>query len=364
MKIIAFSIIILIAFLCLVYSIAYSKVRHLLDYDNEKHIGRLIVCIVICLAVSVALVFLPPTVWPIPVMVLLVTLFSNQMTGLVAGTVFTMISVLASGQSVMVFGLYFSICLVTVLLFQGIDEEVRLVLPMVMDLLGLLVIETVMVGLSKTTYLTLNDFIFPLINIVICLLLETLILSVFCNNVIFEDREIYLTLNDTEFSVLKECRQVKKEVYMHAVHTAYLTEKIAEEMGIFSPCMKTAAYYFRIGEQTLETKKDPDYYRKLCKENRFPKEATELILQCVENQGRYLTKQEAVVCLADGLINRISELLQERKGETLSYETIIAEFMEEKEHSSAFDECEITKKEIRMIKKTMVKESLYYDFLR
>lgn len=364
MKLLAFLVVVVMGFCCMAYSICFGKIHHTLDYDNEKHIGRcFLISVIGCLA-SVGFVFLPVTVWPLVVIALLVMLFTNQTTALIASALCSAITVMASGQSVLVFFLYFCGCIVTVLVFYGIDESVNLAVPFLIQMVTMFLVETTFICLSKGKNVMFSDFIMPVVNLLLFVLLEIIVIKLFCSLVLFKDRDRYLVINDTEFPLFKECREKNKDVYMHAVHTGYLSEKIGNALQIDSPMIKTAAYYFRIGEAFQGEEITTEYYKKLCMDNRFPKEASELILSLVKNRNQFSTREEAVVGMADAMITAVTYLFKRDASFSPNYEEVVQQIFSLKDEQKAFDNCCITKKELKTIKEILLKETLYYDFLR
>ncbi len=363
MKLIAFLIVLIIGIASCMYSVFFGKIHHVLDYDNEKHIGRFSIFFFVFLAVSVLLAFLPVTIWPLPVMALCIALFSNQVTGILAAGIFTTVSTMASGQSVYVFALYLSACVVTILIFHGIDESVKLGLPIFIDLSAIAVIELTFLFLTCGTNFVKDYVILAIVNIALCGLLEIIVLKVFCTAVIFRDRDRYLLINDTEFPVMKEAKEAKKEVYMHAVHTAYLSDKLAEELNINTPKIKTASYYAWIGEAFSENPDDA-YYEALCKEHAFPKEATELLMELRHGDKKLYSKEACVVMMADAMISSVIYMFKRDKELKPDYESVVKRLITQKIEDHILDECDISIKDLNMIQKTLLKETLYYDFLR
>lgn len=363
MKLIAFLIVLIIGIASCMYSVFFGKIHHVLDYDNEKHIGRFSIFFFVFLIVSVLLAFLPVTIWPLPVMVLCIALFSNQVTGILTAGIFTTVSTMASGQSVYVFALYLSVCVVTVLIFHGIDESVKLGLPIFIDLSAIAVIEMTFLFLTCGTNFVMDYVILAIVNIVLCGLLEIIVLKVFCTTVIFRNRDRYLVINDTEFPVMKDAKEAKKDVYMHAVHTAYLSDKLAEELNINTPKIKTASFYARIGEAFVENPDDA-YYENLCKEKSFPKDATDLMLELRRGKKKIYSKEACVVMMADAMISSVIDLFKKDKESKPDYDSMIDRMIMQKIDDHILDECDISVKDLNMIQKTLLKETLYYDFLR
>lgn len=362
MKLLAFFVVLIFGISATVYSLLFGKIHHTLDYDNEKHIGRFLFCFFAFLLVSLGLAFLPVTIWPLPVMVLCVTLFSNQITGLLSAGVFTAVSTMAAGKSMYEFALYFSVCAVTVLVFYGIDESVRLGLPIFIDISAIAVIEAALLFLANGKHIRTDTLILAVVNLIFCTLLEIIVLKLFCSTVIFKNRDRYLIINDTEYLVMKEAKEKNKNVYMRAVHTAYLTDKLSHALGITSPEVKTASYYFRIAD-AFENRNE-NYYTGLCQENQFPKAAKELILECIDQKNGIHSKEACIVLLADAMISQVMELFQEKLSDKPDYEKIVRELLFEKAKNKYFDSCDISIRELKMIENTLIKENLYYDFLR
>ena len=217
--------------------------------------------------------------------------------------------------------------------------------------------------------LTKEAFFLPILNLIVCLLLEYIVLKVFCATVLFKDRERYLVINDTEFELLKLCKQENKPIYMHAVHTAYLSEKLAAAIEMESPKIKTAAYYMHIEagiekNPTVDEEKKKDYYETLCEKYQFPEDAQKLLLECISKHGPCRTIEAALVQIADTMITTLMYLFERDAKLTLDYPKIVKELIKKKTEEHLFDECPITIAQLKTIENTLLKETLYYDFLR
>lgn len=363
MKFIAFLIVVIFGICCTFYSFFYGKIHHKLDYDNEKHFVRFLLFFLLFLCVSIGLAFVPVTIWPIPVMAVCIMLFSNQVTGILCAGLFTTISVMASGQSVYTFALYFLVSIVTVLVFYGIDESVKMGFPLFISLSAIAVVEMTFLFLSGGTTVSLDFLSLAIANLVLCGLLLVIVLKVFYTSVIFKDRDYFLSINDTEYPVMKQAKEKNKDVYMHAVHTAYLCDKLATALDIQAPEIKTAAYYHRIGEAFMEHPEEA-YYEKLCEENKFPPAATALVLECSKTSGEVHSLESCIVSIADAMISSIVYMFHRDPDLKPDYETIIQRLINQKIEQGMFLTADVTYRQVSIIQKTLLKETLYYDFLR
>lgn len=358
MKLLAFFVVLIMGIFSVFFSLLFGKTKHTLDYDNEKHLNRFIFTFFLFLLVSVGLAFLPVHIWPLPVMVLCMMLFSNQMTGLVTAALFTTVSTMAAGKSMYEFALYFSVCLITVLVFHGLDESVKFGLPIFINISSIAVIEAAFLFLANGKNLRTDSTILAIVNLFICAILEVIVLKIFCTTVLFKDRDRFLIINDTEFALMKELKETDKAGYMQAIHTAYLSDKISNALHITSPEIKTASYYFRM----LSSKgKDID---KLCDEHRFPLAAKKILQELCDKKSPVQSKEAGIVLLADGMILAVNEELKKSKEHSPDYEKLVDALITDKKKTGILEQCNLTIRELHEIENTLLKETLYYDFLR
>ena len=111
-----------------------------LDYDNGEHLMRFWTAVWCSLLFSLACAFLPAGGWPFLAVFVVLSLFSNLSVGIVFSGVFLMIATLW-GQSVGIFFLYFISGVFAACLFQHLEQEFAIGIPLFLSLFCLLLLQ-------------------------------------------------------------------------------------------------------------------------------------------------------------------------------------------------------------------------------
>lgn len=336
------------------YAFRNAYLHGTLSYRNAEHTLRYWICVGIGLAISFACVFLPAGGYPFLAVFVMLTLFGNATVGIATSAILVMIPILISGESVGVFVLYLVSGIFAALLFDGIETEIRIVVPLFLSELTLLVCETAQVVLLTNERLSLELFVIPVVNMVVSAILLLSVLKMFSVLVIYQYRESYLELNDTENPILKECKQENREIYFCGIHTVYFCERIAARLSLDVDALKCAGYYHGMGEKLSA----------LMKENKFPPHAAELLLEYQNRKRGVLHKETAVLIYAEAIVNSFTYLFQKDEDKHPGYEQIIDAVFKKVQDSGMLRECNITMQELTLLRKIFKEEKLYYDFLR
>ena len=338
-----------------IFSYTLEEINHRFIYRNEGKYMRFAAMYLFSLAASVLLPYLPVTGWPFLVLFVLLGVFSDDVTGLAAGSVCLLLSVNLAGSSFSVFWLYFISGAAGILVFSTLNEEFKVGLPMFISLAILMLCLTANVILLSQEPLSAAQFTIPGINLIVCCILLLVSLKIFSTAVIHRNREKYMEINDPEFPLLVQLKDMSKEEYYHAVHTAYLSDRIARRLGLDDAAAKACAYYHRIGilkgENTWENVHFPANTRKILKEY-------------VDGSEKIVSKETIVVLFADTIVSSILYLLEKDPKAELDYEQIIDTVFRSKLETDELWENEISLAQIRAMQKIFVEEKLYYDFLR
>ena len=344
------------------FAMAQAKENSLYDYDNKSYYGRFFLCYIIGLLISIVCGKLPAGGWPfVPVFVLL-ALFSNSLIGICAGSTFLMISILLSGADVGIFFLYFVSGVAAVCVFRGLDENYKVGVPVVVSLVVLIVNITAEMILFENAKLNLEMFVIPMINVILTCILLIVILKIFSYLVIYKYRDRYMEINDPECPLLVQLKDKSREEYYKAVHTAYLSDKIARKLGFDDKIAKAGGYYHRIGY--LKGENSWETVCEIGKEYLFPPEVLETLKEFLEKDSKIVRKETAVIYFAEAVVNSILFMIAENHDAKLDYDQIIETVFEKKQESPAFQECKISIGELNHMEKMFKEEKLYYDFLR
>ncbi len=323
-----------------------------LDYDNGEHFYRFWICYLCGILVSVICIFLPYGGWPFLAVYVLLSLFSNMSTGMLAATSLMVIPVMCSQASANTFFLYFISGMFAVCLFRFTNNEFKTGIPVFLSLLCLFLCETANVVLPANARLNAELFVIPIANVIISCLLLVGILKLFSGMVVYKYRLRYLELNDNESPLFLEFKEKNKEEYMHMIHTTYFCERIALRLSFDVDALKCAGYYYKLGDKLKE----------LLEEKQFPPKAEEILTEYGKKQ--YLSKETAVLLCAETVIGAVLLVHKKSQDKNIDYSQIIDAVFERFEDKKTFSKCDISIKELNMMHNIFKEEKLYYDFLR
>lgn len=343
-----------------VFAFAFSYVKDLLLFDNEKMILRFYVPMEIGILVAVAFSLLPETTWMfLPIFVLLF-LFSNALTGLSGGTMLLMITLFCSGiTSVSVFSMYFIPGVLGIMLFSSLDEECKYRVPLFISVMMQFLMLFSNDLLLQTQNLSVSTFILPGVNVLLGTIVLFLLLQVFCNRVILPQKNLVQTINDPEYPLMAAMREKSRNDYYHGIHTAYLAVRICSDLGMDVDSAKMAAYYQKadliLGESDIET---------IMEEHRFPDSARKIIRQLRELDHSNLTKETTVVIFCDSLITTLEYFADKKTDPTAQYAQIVNRLVDKKIETGVLNHSMISVMEMNTLRKELLEEGLYYDFIR
>ena len=339
--------------------------EHLMQYDNNDHVLRFFLCLGVCLAVSLACVFLPVGAWPFLVIYITLALYGSTFLGAAAGSVLLMITVLGSGAQSHMFVMYLISGMIGVSLFRRLDAEFKVGIPLTISLMSLLVCETANVVLFANERLDMELFVVPAANVIISAVLLLGILKLFSQSVIYRYRVIYMELTAPECELLTRLKEEAREDYYQSMHTAYFCERIAGRLELDVQAVKAAGFYHKIGvlyqNQSSDVGKELfDMFRR----QHFPPVMQEILKEYLIPDRAVCRKETAVLIMADAVTASIIHLLAADKSRDLDYDRIIDSIFKIKLDSGVLNQCLISMQEITQMKKIFKEEKLYYDFLR
>lgn len=345
-----------------IFSFVMGEVSGFFVYRNEGRYARFAVTYLFCLVAAVFLPFLPVAGWPYLVFFVLLGVFSNGMTGLVAGSLCLLMSVHFAGCDYAVFWLYFISGMAGIMLFATLDEEFRVGIPVLISLLILALCLMANVILFAEEKLSIAQFMIPGINLMVCCILLLVSLKMVSSMVIHRYRDRYMEINDPECPLLVQLKEFSKEEYYHAIHTAYLGDKVARSLGIDDAAVKACGYYHRIGKLTGEN--TWENVSAICDKYHFPPKAKQILKEYVDPDEKIISKETIVVLFADCIVSSILYLFAKDPKAELDYEQLIDTVFKKKFETDELWGNEISLGQICEMKKIFIKEKLYYDFLR
>lgn len=354
-------------FLCggiLIYMLNDATVRGLFAYDNGQKRNRFVFSYYAALIMSMFLPLITAEVWPFLFVFLLLGLFSTNEIGLFSGSMLVMFSVLLEKEgSYSEFFVYFLSGAVILVLLRDLTETTKIGVPLFisMALLFTLLIAYDILFQNRTFSVTM--LIAPFVNIIISSILMLVLLNIFGIYVIRKSNDRYMDINDTEYPLLVQLKETDKDAYFRAIHIAYLSERIALDLGLNARAVKTMSYYYKIG--VIDGSKSWADVKHFYFENNFPEEAVSYLKEYIENdKSKPLSKESAIIYMCETLIASITYLFEKNKDTKINYDELIDKiFLHKMENRELYD-YDISLYELERMKKLMKKEKLYYDFLR
>lgn len=307
--------------------------------------------------------FFPLKVLPVLVLAVFLSLTSNTITGSISYLTFLFMMEFFTDMSSHGFFMCVFVGMAGIALFQNLDQEYLVNGALFASLVLLFVGETAFLILFEGQKMTLDTFVLPMINVFISFLTLLLFLRSYSTSVVHKYRDRYQEINDPDFALLVKLKEESTEAYFHAIHTAYFCDKIARKIGADHYLAKAGGYYHKIGRS--EGKGDiPEKTLELAHKYKFPPELVEL-LEEYGDKNRMITKKEtAIVLLVDGVVSSISYLLEKDRKAVLDYKQVVDIVFQKKLDGNLLYMCDITMKELTVMRKLLVEEKLYYDFLR
>lgn len=345
-----------------IFSFAMEEINKRFIYRNEGRYGRFSLMYLGGLLAAVFLPYLPVTGWPFLVIFVLLGVFSDTATGVMAGSVCLLLSVHFAGGDFAIFWLYFVSGVVGCLVFSMLDDEFRVMLPLFISLAVLTLCLTANEILFTPVKLSAAQFLIPVINLLVCCILLLISLKIFSSAVIHRNREKYMEINDPEFPLLVQLKDMSKEEYYHAVHTAYLSDRIARRLELDDAAAKACAYYHRIGR--LRGENTWENVSAICNEYHFPPNTKKILKEYVDESEKVVSKETIVVLFADCIVSSILYLFEKDPTAQLDYAQLINTVFQKKLETDELWWNEISLSQIREMKKIFIEEKLYYDFLR
>ncbi len=346
-----------------IFASAEGREKNSLLYDNKEHFGRFAGFYMIGLAGAVLFPLLPMYGWAYLVIFVVMALMSNQVAGIGAASTFLLISILLeTGGSYTEFFMYFVSGMAGVVLFSYIDNSFKVGLPLLTSTCIFMVSIVVNYFLTVDVNFTFEVAFIMAANVLVCILLLLLFLRYYSTAVVHRYRDKYMEINDPECPILVALKQKSKAEYYQAIHTAYLSDKIAKRLKLDDAVTKTCGYYHKIG--TLKGANSWDTILEVCNEFAFPPAAIALLKEYTDKETPLTSKEAIVVLFADTLVASILYLFSKNSKVQPDYNQIIDAIYQKKIDNGILDKSLITMGELKEMKKLLLEEKLYYDFLR
>lgn len=339
---------------------SYTR-RDLLGW-NEWHPVRYSLVTGICAMAFGTMPYIPFLTAPIGAVSVILTLFSGGFCGMAAYLFLVIQYVLLNGPAMEQVIVLILTGLMGVVLFRSIDRELRYGGLLFVYLVSDFVCYSVYYVMTSKGAALGDALLYTGIRLFSELIIILLCLKILGKYFIYRDEDFFAIINNPEYSLLSQLKGVSKEAYFHAIHTAYLSEKISRKIRINVPLTKAGGYYHKIG--ILQGEDSIQNTIHVGSVSHFPKTLIRLLKEYGAKNPSRISKEAAVVQLSDAVVSSISYMFLKDKNAVLNYEKIIDVIIRKKMDSRDWNGCELTMEELCKIKEGFAEEKLYYDFLR
>ena len=347
-----------------IFAIEQSQEADSFLFDNKEHLGRFLVLYLLALAGSLVFPLLPAGGWPYLAAFIGLMLFSNQIVGLSSAAVLLLVTCLlyTGNNGNIAFYVYFVGGLAGIVVFSYLNVSFKVGLPILVSLMVQMVCLAVQEVLLVNEQLKLQLFLIPALNLLVSLILLLILLKYFSFSIIYKNRDLFMDINDPECPLLVELKNASKEEYYHAVHTAYLCDRIAKRLKLDDAMVKACGYYHRIGIIKGEVNWENTQF--ILEENRFPQQVKDVLREYLDSAEQMVSKETIILLFSDTVITSISYLFSKDPQIEIDYPKIINGIFKKRVESAMIDQSNLTFGEFQEMKKILLEERLYYDFLR
>lgn len=332
------------------------------DYDNFEHPYRMLIVLTISFVLSIIMPLLNVGGWVYLSIGIAISLFSSSFFAIYVTSGLIMISCLTGNNyGLEVFIVYFMIAILGIILFQNIDSDFDVMHSLLIAALCQFVLEIAGFVMLVNRELSVEQFLIPLVNVIINVLIVFWILKYFNVRIANKYRNKYLEINDQEYKALIALKAKSPKEYWCSIHTAYLVDRISPLTGCDVNLAKTLSYYHRYKKAFCYSGSQSERF---VKENEFPPEAVEALIRYWSKRNVYSTKEEGIVYIADNMIASIYTIFEKDKSAKIDYAELYDTLINKDFMKKALSDSDLSVKDFKIIREIILKERLYYDFLR
>lgn len=351
----------LMSFLTIFSFLSVSKKNGLLFW-NDGHMGRYFLVVCLSYAFLAGMGEVPYLTAPISLLGVLLTLFSGNVCGLISYSAMILQYSVLNGISVSQMIVLLMTGLLGALLFMNIDHSFRYAGSLFAYLVADFVIYSLFFVMTQTGTALGDAILYSCIRLFSSLVVILVVLKLIAKLCVYRDANFFASINDPECELLTQLKGINKDAYFHAIHTAYLADKIARRLQCNASLAKAGGYYHKIGllqgEDTIQNT------LLVAATHKFPQSLIRVLKEYGIKNTPHVSKEAAIVQFCDAMVSSVSYLLKKDKNTVLDYEKIIDVIVHKKVDGGDLEHCELTMEDLCEIKKGLVEEKLYYDFLR
>ncbi len=350
--------VVLIAISFLIFLMSWNKFKDKTSKNNSM------TCVVLGLFMAMGSFFVPEFIMPMQAIALILQFYSDFACAAAYLAFLSIVSMAAAYEN----GVYFLFCFLTGLIllvcFREPDiDDFHVGRPTIVFALCSVTVYTSLVVLNNIS-ITPETVIFPIVGIVINSLIVLIALPKIAHGYLFALEEKWQKLCDPEYELLMELKKKNPLEFRYAIHSAYLTDRVAERIGADRRMAKSCAYYKHIG--LLKSGDEPikDKTASLIAEHEFPEPLQGLINQYTGFTAGHYTKESSITYICNEMIRSIIRFNNERPNEHINYDALINLIFERIMNKSIITDSDLSYRDIKIIRKKLKEERLYYDFLR
>lgn len=344
------------------WGLFFKKANKELFSWNINRIKRTLLITIGCMLYGLIYLLLPYAAIPFGFLAVVLLFYTSKYLGLVAYIGAVLLDGIVNQFNVFELIVLIAIGLIAYVLFSDFTKKINASTLVFAYLCADFVIYFV-IYLSHEFVLTIGDFVlYSLIRIVIQLIILNVFLKYVLEYVVFAEDNYYDNISEPDSVLLMQLKDIHDESYFHAIHTAYLSEKIAKKICANSSLAKALGAYHRIGkiqgEDTIQNT------LMVLSAYKFPIPFQEKMKEYGIKNYSYVSKEAAIVQIVDTFVSSITFLFKKDNKADLDYDRIIDVIIKKKFECNDFCDCELTLDELYQIKTGLVEEKKYYDFLR
>ena len=356
-------IIILISILFILCVGYYFNRKNLFFFKwNQGHEKRILIIYFVGLAICFLHAYIPFYAFPYGFLVIILVVFSNAYLGLIMYLSYLFLFYSFFAWSMEEFLVLLLIGALGSILFSTLGKDFRysgaLCSYLILDFALYFI-----VYLSDTNTCLFGDFIlYSAIRIFALFFLLLFLMKVLHDKFVCKNEIFYAGINDPDHELLISLKYIDENAYFHAVHTAYLSDKVARLIHANASLAKALGYYHRIG--LLQGEDSIQNTLTVAATYHFPQELQNAMQEYGIKNTAFVSKEAAIVQICDALVSSLTYLFQKDLNAPLNFERIIDVIIDKKIDCDDLASCDLTLSELTKIKKGLVEEKLYYDFLR
>ena len=187
-------------------------------------------------------------------------------------------------------------------------------------------------------------------------------MKILFDRIISRNDLFYSNISDPDHELLLSLKDIDEDAYYHAVHTAYLADKAARCIHADHSLARALGYYHRIG--LIQGKDTIQNTLTVAATYHFPAPLRRVMKEYGIKHTATVSREAAIVQICDALVSSLTYLFQKDADSQVNYEKIIDVIIHKKTECDDLANCDLTLKDISLIKKELLEEKKYYDFLR